>query len=86
MLKISEFYDDTEILRNIKRANKRAEYEMEEEDEEDQPPRGTQRARPEELDDESEGENQGMTISKVKRERQSRGFNAAASSDVEMEE
>lgn len=78
MLKVADFYDDGEILRKMRRANMQAAYAMEEDDEEDEVPRGTQRNRPEELDEES-GDDQvrQQNISRIKRERQSRAPSTA---------
>jgi hypothetical protein len=82
MLKVVDFYDDSEILRKMRRSNRQAAYEMEDDDEEDEAPRGTQRNRPEELDEESgEDVQQRRNFARIKRERQSRSFDVAPPSD-----
>lgn len=74
MLKLADFYDDNEILRQIKRSNRQAELDIED-DEDDQLPRGTERNRPESVDEEESGnEAPEQTIRRIKAERQSQAF------------
>jgi len=73
MLRLDDFYDDHDVVRRIRRANRQAAFDVEDE-EEDQVPRGTQRSRPEEVDDESGEDLQQKMVSRIKRERQSRSL------------
>lgn len=75
MLKLADFYDDNEILRQIKRSNRQAEFDIEDDDD-DLLPRGTQRNRPEEIDEmESGDEAPERKIARIKAERHSQAFN-----------
>jgi hypothetical protein len=78
MLTIKDFFDDQLVLRRVQRAEKEAaRANDDEDDEEDMLPRGTQRNRPAQIDDEEDDSvdldeyaERRKTITKIKRERQ----------------
>lgn len=90
MLKLDDFFDDTAILRLVKRAQKdaaREDYD-DDDDDDDEVIRGTQMNRPEDVssqmsvdgDEEEEAEQRRQYILKVKKERaRSRGLSLAPS-------
>lgn len=78
MLQAEDFHIDNVLLRQIKQAARQAARDLEDDDDDDPAPRGTQRNRPAEIDEEEDSvdlrEEQLETIARVKRERQqSRG-------------
>jgi hypothetical protein len=87
---LKDFYDDQLIIRKLQRIEKAsAQADDDEDDEEDTRPRGTQRNRPTQIDDDSDNsvdvqEERRKTIKKVKREKQS--LERAASSEPGEEE
>ena len=76
MLRLEDFYDDQLIVRKVQRMEKAAAQAAEDDDsEEDARPRGTQRNRPTQIDDEddesvAEQEQRRRTITNIKREGQ----------------
>lgn len=87
MLSLEDFYDDELLLRQTKRAQRKDAHQDDDDDdgEDDDGPRGTQRDRPEQIDEDEEDdgvdidaeEDRSKMIAKVKRER-------ARSRDVSM--
>lgn len=81
MLKLDDFHIDTVLLRQVKQAARQAARE-EDEDDDESAPRGTQRNRPAEVDEEVDSvdikEDRQKSIARIKRERQqSRGLSIA---------
>jgi hypothetical protein len=90
MLELKDFYDDQLVLRRVQRAEKEAARVNDDEDEEDLPPRGTQRNRPTQIDEEDDNVDiddetkRRNTITRVKREKQqSRGLSLARAASSE---
>lgn len=86
MLEADDFHLDNVLLRQIKQAARQAARDQEDDDDDDPAPRGTQRNRPAEIDEEGDSvdveEERRQTISRVKRERQqSRGLSLAPAHD-----
>jgi hypothetical protein len=77
MISLKDMYDDQVLSRQVKRAEQRANREYDDDEDEDDMPRGTQRRRPEEIEDESgfleRGESARKKGERFKRERMSRG-------------
>lgn len=89
MLKLGDFYDDVEILRKIKRADRQAAYDDMDEDEDE-------RQRPQRLNDsDDDGQDNRrqdeQSQRRIKKERHSQAISRAASQagqlhDIEMDE
>jgi hypothetical protein len=87
MLSLKDFYDDALLARQVKRALKRDAQQDDDDDDgdNDHVPRGTQRNRPEQIDDEDddgvdieEEEERSQMRARIKREKQhSRGLSGA---------
>ena len=79
MLQLDDFHIDNVLLRQIKQAERQAARDLEDDDDDDPAPRGTQRGRPADVDEEDDGSVdveavRRATITRVKREhQQSRG-------------
>jgi E3 SUMO-protein ligase NSE2 len=73
---LKDFFDDQLIIRKLQRMQKASAQVDDDDDEDDARPRGTQRNRPTQIDDDSDEsvnvqEERRKTIKKVKREKQS---------------
>ena len=83
MLQLDDFHIDNVLLRQIKQAERQAARDLEDDDGDDSAPRGTQRSRPADVDEEDDDSVdveavRRVTITRVKRERQqSRGLSIA---------
>ena len=85
MLALKDFYDDVLLARQVKRALKRDAQQDDDDGDDDHVPRGTQRNRPEQIDDEDddgvdieEEEERSQMRARIKREKQqSRGLSMA---------
>jgi len=94
MLALDDFYDDVLLLRKLLRAQKNEAAQQDDDDSDDQAPRGTQRNRPEPIDEDGDEVDVDRAnevakrahATKIKRERhQSRGLSVAQSHQASSE-